>query len=100
MTTNIKELVNENKNKKLLFEARDLTLSGIPVQFAGAGPEKIKLRWVLTGIAKDKDYALDQTTWIPYNQIAKDLEEKILKYCKGTKKTTDVQPVDISFFKG
>lgn len=96
----MKELVNDKTNKAKLFNADDLTLSGIPVKFAGAGPENIKLRWSLTGIAKDKDYALDQTTWIPYNQIAKDLEEKILKYCKGTKKTTDVQPVDISFFKG
>ena len=98
--TNIKELVNENKNKKVLFEAKDLTLSGIPVQFAGAGPKNIKLRWSLTGMAKDKDYALDQTTWVPYKQIAKDLEEKILKYCEPKKPTHDIKSVDISFFKG
>lgn len=98
---NIKELVNDKENKSKLFEADDLTLSGIPMKFAGAGPKNIKLRWSLTGVAKDKDYALDQTTWIPYDQIAKDLEEKILKYCKETKKTTDdIQSVDISFFKG
>lgn len=99
MNTNIKELVNEKENKKQLFEAEDLTLSGIPVKFAGAGPENIKLRWSLTGIAKEKSYALDQTTWVPYEQVPQDLEEKILKYCKVNKKTADIKPVDISFFK-
>lgn len=97
----MKDIIQNKNNKKELFDCRNLKFSGIPVQFAGAGPQKVKLRWILTGIAKDKKFGIDQTMWVPYEQLPQDFVDEVKKVCKvKEEKTVEVDSVDIDFFQG
>lgn len=97
----IKELINHKPNKKALFEAKDLKFNKIPVRFAGSGGSNVKMKWNLKGIAKNPEFEVEQTMWVPYNELADDFVEKVKEICKVKEtKRTDVEAVDISFFKG
>lgn len=97
----IKELINHKPNKKALFEAKDLKFNKIPVKFAGSGGSNVKMKWNLKGIAKNPEFEVEQTMWVPYKQLPDDFVNQVKEICKVKEtKRTDVEAVDISFFKG
>lgn len=90
------------RNKRSLYERKKFTAGGLPVHFAGAGKDYVRLRSAAKGIAKDPEFAIDQLNYFPYSQLPDDFVGQVKEVLGVDKKETDdrVEAVDISFFKG